>query len=180
MSNKLDILTNLFVESSYREFNLREIARLTGLNPMTASKYLGRLEKEGVIRKKPERNYIFYSANTESITFRDLKKYHNVRKLRSSGLVDYIEKELGYPQAIVLFGSYSKAENNRESDIDLFILSESKKKLDLSGYMSKLGAEIQIFRHSRIEFEEMKAKNKELLNNILNGTVLNGFLEVFK
>ncbi len=180
MSIKLDTLMNLFLEDSYREFNLREVARLTELNPMTASKYLGRLVKDGVINKKSERNYILFSADTESISFRDMKKYYNVKKLRSSGLVDFLENELGYPDVIILFGSFAKAENTSESDIDLFVLSGSKKKLDLSEFESKLGAEIQLFKHSRKEFETMKRSNKELLNNILNGIILSGFLEVFK
>lgn len=180
MSKILDRIRNLFLEDSYREYNLREVARLAKLNPMTASKYLDMLVKNGIVKKNPERNYILFSADTESVSFRDMKKYYNVKKIRSSGLVDFLEKELSYPEVIILFGSFMKSENNAKSDVDIFVLSESKKKLDLSKLESKLGAEIQLFMHSRKEFEAMKRDNKELLNNILNGMSLSGFLEVFK
>ncbi|MBN2331408.1 MAG: nucleotidyltransferase domain-containing protein [Candidatus Aenigmarchaeota archaeon] len=180
MSIKIDKLMNLFLEDSYSEFNLREVARIAKLNPMTASKYLKYLLKESVIKKRPERNFILFSADTESERFKDMKRCFNIKKIRSSGLVEYIEKELSYPEVIILFGSYAKAENSAESDIDIFILSESNKKLDLSVFESRIGAEIQIFKHSRKEFDAMKRDNKELLNNILNGVCLSGFLEVFK
>ena len=95
-------------------------------------------------------------------------------------MVEFIENELNYPEAIVLFGSYAKGENKKGSDIDLFILSESKNKLDLNDFEKKLDTEIQVFLHNRKDFEQMKVDNKELLNNIINGIKLSGFLEVFK
>lgn len=179
MSKKIDSLMNLFLKDSYSEFNLREVARLSKLNPMTVSKYLNRFVKDGILKKKSERNYILFSANTESIAFKDMKRAYNVSKIRSSGLIGFLEKEL-HPEVIILFGSFSKAENHAESDIDMFIITESRKKPDTSPFEKNLAAEIQLFIHSRKEFERMKKTNIELLNNVLNGTIISGVLEVFK
>ena len=55
-----------------------------------------------------------------------------------------------------------------------------KNKLDLAGFEKKLGAEVQVFLHNRNDVEKMKGKNKELLNNIINGIRLSGFFEVFR
>ena len=178
MSKKIDNIINLFMEDSYREFSLRETARLSKLNPMTASKYLNMMVSNGIIRKRSDRNYILFSADTESEAFRDKKRSYNISKIRSSGLIGFLEKEL-HPEAIILFGSFSKAENHKESDIDMFVISESKKKPNLSGFERKLDSEIQLFIHSRKEFEELKNTSKELINNVLNGTIISGFLEVF-
>ena len=182
MSKKIDKLKLLkpFLEEPHREFNVREISRLTGLNPTTCSRYLSSLLKEGYLTRKKERNLILYSADTESWTYRDFRVYRNIQNIRNSGLVRHIEEELGYPEAVILFGSYAKGENTMRSDVDLFILSEEKKKLELSSFERKLQAPIQLFIHTRREVEDMKTRNKELLNNILNGILLSGFFEVFR
>lgn len=127
-----------------------------------------------------ERNMTIYAADTESNTFRDFKIYSNIRNIRSSGLVGFIEKELNYPETIILFGSYAKGENTRKSDIDFFILSESKKTLEFGAFEKKLGTRIQAFIYNRQETERMKTANKELLNNMIAGIRLSGFFEVFR
>ncbi len=180
MSTKLDNIIELFIEDSYSKFNVREVARLVKLSPSTASKYLNDASKRGLLKKEKSRNLILFSGDLESQKFRDIKIYNNIKKIRSSGLVEFIEKELNYPEVIILFGSYAKGENKKDSDIDLFILSESKNKPALDIFEKKLGTEIQVFLHSRKDLERMKTGNKELLNNIANGLRLSGFLEVFK
>lgn len=180
MSKKMDKIVNLFLTDSYSKFNVREVARLTRLSPSTASKYLNRLVEEGILKRGVERNYILYSADAESKHFRDLKIYHNIKRIRLSGVIDFIEKELNYPEAILLFGSFVKGENRKESDVDLFILSESEQTLKLEQFEKKLGAKIQIFLYTRKDVEKMKKSNRELLNNIINGITLGGFFEVFK
>ncbi len=180
MSKKIDDILVPFVEEPDRKFNVREVGRLLKINPSTASKYLYKLERGKFLISKRERKLILFSANTESQTFRDFKIYYNIKKIRQSGLVDFIEKETGFPLAIILFGSYAKGENAKRSDIDLFIFSESKTIPNLKKFEKDLGAEIQVFVHNRKEIEEMKTKNKELLNNIINGIRLSGFFEVLR
>ena len=179
MSKKIDKIMDLFMEDSYRKFNVREVGRLTKLNPSTASKYLFLAAKSDMLKMEKSRNFILFSANLENRTFRDMKIYRNIKKIRESGLVEFIENELNYPESIILFGSYAKGENRKDSDIDIFILSESKKKLNLKTFEAKLKAEIQVFRHNRQEIERIKVRSKELLNNIINGVKLSGFFEVF-
>lgn len=177
MSKNLDKILDLFVKDSYRKFNVREVSRLTKLSPSTASNYLKQLVKAHFLKNMEERNYILYFADTESRFFKDLKIYSNIKKIRSSGIVDFIEKKLNYPEVIVLFGSYAKGENKIGSDIDLFILSESKNIPNLTSFEKKLSTKIQIFLYGRKDVEKM---DKELVNNIINGVVLSGFFEVLK
>ncbi len=180
MSKNIDNIMELFVEDSYRKFNVREVARLVKMSPSTASKYLNNAVKAHLLKMEKSRNFILFSADLESQEFRDMKICSNTQKIRDSGVIGFIEKELNYPEAIMLFGSYAKGENRKDSDIDLFILSESGEKLDLKSFEIKLETEIQVFRHCRKEMERMKVKNKELLNNVLNGIKLSGFFEVFR
>jgi len=182
MSKLIDIndLLAIFVEEPDKKYNVREVARMVGVTPTTASKHLRNLSKNKFLSKKKDRNMILYSADTESRKFMDFKIYYNIKKIRESELVDFLEKEMNYPEAIILFGSYAKGENTKISDIDIFVVSESKVKPDLKQFEKRLGTEVQTFIHNRKEVEEMKNKNKELLNNIISGIKLSGFFEVFK
>ena len=49
----------------------------------------------------------------------------------------------------------------------------------LERFEKKLKHKIQLFLHSRKEIKTMKTKNKELLNNLVNGVVVYGFWEAF-
>ena len=77
---------------------------------------------------------------------------------------------------IVLFGSYAKGEDIEDSDIDLYIETPSKKEIDLEQFEKILYRKIQIFKFNKIS----EVPNPHLANNIINGIILNGHLEVFK
>ncbi len=181
MSEKIDIDTlQPFIENPFNEFHVREIARILKISPTTAGKCLESLKKEDYLLKKKERGHLLYRANTESENYKELKTYYNIRKIKKSGVVDFLIKEFNYPEAIILFGSYAKAENTPVSDIDIFILSEAKKEPDLALLEKRIGCKIQLFTANRKKFNQMLKESKELLNNILNGKILYGYVEVFR
>lgn len=176
---KMDILTYFFEEPE-REFHLREMARLSGLAPSTISKYLTKLAAKNIVIARNSKGLRIFKPNTENKLYKDLKLFHNLMKIKNSGLLDYLTGEFNYPKAIILFGSFRKSENIPKSDIDLFIETKTKKNLDLSRFEKKLNHPIQLFQFSSEEIQIMKVKNKELLNNIVNGVLLEGYFEVFK
>jgi predicted nucleotidyltransferase len=176
MFEKENIL-KLFFEKPQREFHLREIARIVKISSSTAKKYLDSLEREAIIISRKERHLRIFTANLESRKYKQLKINYNIMKIINSNMLDYLDKEMNFP-TVVLFGSWAHGENGIHSDIDLFILTNSKKKIDLSKFERRLGAEIQLFILSTKEFNEMKRKNKELVNSIINGITLSGFLKV--
>lgn len=179
MNNESKISKLLF-EKPNKEFHIRLLARETGLNPNTIINITQRMQTEGLLKKTKdkEKHLVLIKANTENRRYKLRKRVYNLEKIYDSGLVEFLENELSYP-TIILFGSYAKAENHEESDIDLFIISDEKKKPDLNKYEHNLGTEIQLFIHTKQEFEKLKKTNTELLNNVLNGIILSGFLEAF-
>ena len=80
--------------------------------------------------------------------------------------------ELSNP-AIIVFGSYAKGEDVENSDIDLYIETPSKKEIKLEKFGKILKRKIQIFFYKNIH----EIKNIDLANNIINGIILNGFIE---
>jgi predicted nucleotidyltransferase len=155
-------------------FQLREISRKAKLAPTSVKRYLNELEKEKLIIKKKHRihNYPIYYANRENEYFMFLKKIDMIQSIKESGLLDYL-KNICMPDAIILFGSASRGEDIKDSDIDLFLLCKEKK-LDLEKYEKGLKRKINIFFESN--FDKL---SKELKNNIINGVILEGYLKVF-
>ena len=69
-----------------------------------------------------------------------------------------------------MFGSLSKLETRKDSDIDLTILGRFKKKINPEKYEKKLGRKIQLFQFKSID----EIKSKELKMNVLNGYIIEG------
>ncbi len=174
----MDIIEYFFKEPN-REFHVREIAKLTKKSPTTTSKYLNNLKKQSLLLCEKKLNYLLFKANTENPLFRELKINYNLKKLRESGLIDYLNKSFNYPKAIILFGSFRKGENIPGSDIDIVLITPVKKEIDCSKYEKYLGYKIQLFLNSHEDIERMKLKNKELLNNFINGIIIEGIWEIF-
>jgi predicted nucleotidyltransferase len=167
----LTIFNNLepFFKDNYKRINVREYARIKKISPPSASTLLSKLNKEKLLNKEKEKNYIYYSANNENKQFIELSRIYWSQKFKN--LTEFIKNELISP-TIILFGSFSKAEINVNSDIDLAIFSSSKTKINLEIFEKKFKREIQIFKFKN----KKEVKNKNLLNNILNGFILEGRL----
>jgi len=165
----MDIL-KLFFEKPSKEFNVREIARLLKISPTTASKKLEYLTKKGLLKCRRERIFKFYKSNLENELYRDLKIFYNIRKIKESGLIEELNKFYFKP-TIVLFGSCAYGLDIENSDIDLLVISENTKIFpSLEKYEKKLKRKIQVFVVKNIK----DLKNKHLINNIINGIVLQG------
>lgn len=174
--NRYRIL-KLFFEDPFPKdigFQLREISRKVKLAPTSVKRYLNELEKEKLIIKKKHRihGYPVYYANRENEYFKFLKKIDIIQSIKESNLLDYLE-DTCMPDAIILFGSASKGEDVKDSDIDLFLLC-NEKKLTLDRYEKELKRKINIFFEN--DFNKL---SKELKNNIINGIILSGYLKVF-
>lgn len=176
----MDKVLELFIKEPEREFHVREIAKILKKSPTTISKYLKDYEKKKILSSVRKLNHLLFQANSESPNFKQLKLNYNLDLLHESGFIDYLTEEFNEPKAIVLFGSFAKAEDNKNSDIDLLIVSSKKEEVNLEKFEKKLGHKIQLFVHSEGELEKLKVKNKELFNNWINGIVVHGYFEVLK
>lgn len=171
----MDII-NIFFKNPEKEFSVREVARAVKIAPTTASLRLSTLKKQGLLISRKERNYILYKANFANKEFINQKLFHNIHYLYQCGLVSYLVEYYNQPSALILFGSFRKAQDIPISDIDLCIITPLKKEPDLTAFEKKLGHKIQLFLLPKSQIKQTPAP---LLNNILNGIVLEGFIEVF-
>lgn len=158
-----------FFEDCYRRVNIREYARIMKISPPHASKSLSEYEREGLLSMERERRYVFFYASKESRLFKGLSVLYWLRKLQDSGLLDVLEKETAEP-LIILYGSFSKAEVNKDSDIDIAVFTPTPKTPNVSDFEKKLGRRIDL----RVYGNTNDVEGEELLNNIRNGFIISG------
>lgn len=170
--NKLRILT-LFFEGPNERLHLREIARRTGLSATGAMKILRRLEKEGMVEKERAAVTVVYRGNYDNEKFMALKKSLNLYSLYSCGLVSMLVDFYRIPECIILFGSYAKGEDTKESDVDIAVVTGIKEYPQLEIYEDKLKRKISLHL-----VENIKNEKKDFINSLANGIVLYGYLEV--
>ncbi len=169
MFEELNILRP-FLERSGSEFNVREVGRILKIAPATASNKLKLFVKKGILKERKERILKLYKLNLENDLCLDLKKFYNIRKIKDSGILEEINKFYVKP-AVVLFGSFSYGLDDEISDIDLLLVSEKTMEFPETRKFEKiLGREIHLFIVKDIK----DIKNEHLINNILNGIILQG------
>ena len=157
------------------KLRVRGIERILKLPLPSIIRYCKELEKESILITIKTSMVNFYTANRGSEKYILEKKLYNIKKIYESGIVEYLKQELSNP-AIVLFGSFSKGEDTEESDIDLYIETPSKKKINLERFENILRRNIQVFQHKSLN----ELSNHHLANNIVNGIILNNYMAVFK
>jgi len=176
MYTELSIL-QFFFDDPAGDFHIREIARKSALSHMTVRKYLTRFVREGLLVQHKSKPYLTFAADTSDSQYLNLKLYYNLEQLRESKIIPDLEHFYDYP-VIVLFGSYAHASNTKESDIDIFMLTNIEKEFSTTKNEKILHRKINLLVCSETEFTRMKAKSPELINNICNGITLSGKLEV--
>jgi len=169
--NRYKILT-LFFDSPTKHFQLREISRMTKMGLPSVRNHVKALEGENFVKKEKKTVYQSYRA-TQNDIFRLYKKNDILLRLHKSGLIEFIINKFT-PDVIVLFGSASRGEDIEDSDIDLFVLAKEKP-VNIKSYGKILKRGVNIVFESSI-----KKVPEELLNNIINGVVLYGYLKVLQ
>lgn len=169
-------VAGIFFAEPTKAHYLLEISKKAGLAHTSVKQHLLVLKKEGIIKESVEergvRKFPLYKADFDSREYKCYKRIYNVEQIKKSGLLNFLKDRL-MPRTVILFGSYSKGEDVEDSDVDVFVEC-SKEELDLSRFEKVLNRRIQL--HFKREFKEYP---KELKNNIVNGMVLDGYLEAF-
>ena len=164
----------VFCVKAGEKLNQRQIAKLLGVSPTAVAKSLPNLERAGLLKieRSKTMNLILVSLNREENKCVHLKRVENLRRLYESGILEYLEGV--YPgAAVILFGSYGKGEDVVSSDIDLAVIGSKEKMLDLEDYEKRLERKIRINY-----YKSLKELSLELKENIFNGIVLSGAVEL--
>jgi len=159
-----EILRFLYLRAGTK-FNANQLAKHIGVSQTAIAKALPLLVKEELVNQEQDKDSGRYAIelNRDNSRVISLKRAENLKMLYESGLPSFLYEELP-GTTIILFGSFSRGDA---------IVGAKEKKLDLSTFEKKLGREIVCnFYGSLTEI------HKNLRNNLLNGIVLGGSIDV--
>ncbi len=161
-----------------KEFSLSDIAKEAGVAKPHIGKILANLEQLGFITIVKLTKIWRIKANQQSENFLKNKITYNLNFIYQSGLVEFLIEHYGNPKAIVLFGSFRKGEDFSTSDIDIAIESDGIEEYKTIGLRILSDFEKEIGRKIHLHLFNRKNIDIHVFNNIANGIVLSGFLEV--
>ena len=150
----------------------REIAKILKVSPTAVANALKKLKDSRLIKVEKTKTINFISFNRDECKAVNLKRVENLRNIYLSGLSDHLEVELA-GATIILFGSYSSGEDANASDIDIAVVDRKNKVLRLEEYEKILNRKINVNFYS-----SWKDIHMHLKNNILNGILLHGGVEL--
>ena len=168
-----EILRLLLVKAGI-SLNQRGIARFLGVSQPAVMKAIPGLEKEGLIKVEQDKESKRWAIelNRDNNKAMQLKRVENLRLIYESGLADFLEKEFA-GATIILFGSYSRGEDISNSDIDIAVVGRKEKNVNLEAFEKILEREIFINF-----YESWDKIHNNLRNNILNGIILSGSVDL--
>ena len=165
------------------QFHLRALAKKLDVNHMTVSRKIKELLGENVVDFREEgKNKIYFLKNTsEAKTYvfmaenyklnRLLKKNPSLRKI-----IEKIQKNEKIKLALI-FGSYAKGIAKKESDIDIYILTEEKKiQKEIENLDSRASVKIGKYNKQNLLVKEIE-KNHVIIKGVENFYEKNKFFE---
>lgn len=114
-------------------FYLRQIGRLSKMPLKTCQNVIANLEKERILKSRVEGKNKYFSLNLDNI---DVKSYLLKAEIYKTDL--FLEKYPGLKtflksintnSILIIFGSFAKLAADKNSDLDLFIISDKEEEL---------------------------------------------------
>jgi len=156
------------------KIHVRSLAKNLKISPRTAQFYLQLYEKSKILKKEKVGNIILYNLNENPLVF-EFKKIYSLINFMPC-IENFAEKN---PEIniIALYGSHAIGKDDNKSDIDLLIISQTKKlNLEPMKELEKKSlkeVKVQIF--SIGEWKNLVNKNDSFALSVLrNHIVLHG------
>ncbi len=166
-------ILELFFSNLKEIYHVRGIVREVSEEINAVRRELEKLEKQGLLRKEPRGNRIYYSLRSEHSFYGDLVSM--VAKTTGLGKILIENKsKIGKVSFIMFSGKFARLKDRkREDDVDILIVGEVVLP-ELASLIrveeSKRGKEINYTVMSREEFDFRKKRRDAFLLGILSGS----------
>ena len=177
MKSKENGMLELFFDNPTKEWHFEEILKEAKIARSKATGWLKQFIKEGIIHKVKEKGKMpYYMSDHNSAGYQNKKRIFALNRLYESGLLNHLAG-LKKAKAVILFGSFSRWDWYKGSDIDIFIYG-SPEGLSTAKYELALHRDIQLFICENKK--DLKKLGSGLVKNIVKGNLLKGDLDFVK
>ena len=171
LPSKEDNVMKLFFNEPTKHWHFKDIANKAGISDDRANYWLKKFMKEQLIKHMHEKGKMpYFIANFEHLSYINKKKLYGLSLLYDSGLVKKLQ-ELEKAKAIVIFGSFARADWHQKSDVDVFILGDAED-LRFGTTWPGLHREVQV--HEFKTKKDIKKIRSGLINNVATGYFIKG------
>ncbi len=168
-----------FLEDYHKETYGHEIAKKLRQNQKTISLKLKKLEEQKILTSRIIGKTTLYKLNQENENVKDFLVVAEINKkmkfLEEHQVIKELTKNL--EGIIGIFGSYTKKENKESSDIDIFIINGSGKKILEKA--KKFEFPIDVKKFTEKEFKNLLKNKDSLISEIVENHVLINGAEPF-
>ncbi len=171
------------------KLHVREIARLLKVNHRTASIALKRLEYKSIMKHQNVGKSKQYFLNIDNFLTKDyIKNAELVKLMRFLEIHFTLKKLLGELRTvmkdtpIILFGSYAKGKETKESDIDILLIKTKEEKQitkKINDFSKLYKINIQMQKSSHKDFEDGIKEKDNLIIEIIKGHIILNNVEFF-
>lgn len=159
-------ILNFLAQNLGKSFFDKEVAQRTKISRGATNKALRDLAKSRLVIKEKRGRMNFYQASTANPILKEFKVLRNVILLLP--LIKRLKKT---SEKIILFGSASRGENYKDSDVDLFILAHDKERI--KEIIKKLKVKfLQLIIKTPTEFVTIEKKDPTFYQEITRGITL--------
>ena len=182
-------IIGLYTDNYKKSIHLREIARETNVDVKSIQLQLKKLERINVLSSILKGRNKEYTLNLNNI----ITKYYlimaesfiSIIYLKKHFLIKKILDEIGnkIDDPLILFGSFVKGRYTKESDIDIFVISEKKIDKNMALETSDLvDRDINIKSSNKTQFLNGLRNKDPLINEIVSNHIvlkgIDGFCEI--
>ncbi len=169
--NTLQVLS-LFTNDFNREYYIREVEKLLKISPRTAQLILEDLEDKGITESKTRGKIKTYKIKLSDFTkryFVFVEQYKAIAFLEKNLMIKEIVEKItpNIKGTGIIFGSYVKGIEKKESDVDIFVAGSYNKE-EIKKVSKNLGIDISVKCYPIKTFEKNIHKDillKEILKN---------------
>ena len=177
-------LLTLFFTNPKQTFYIQQIARILGKKAGVFQRTLNNLVEEGLLTNFYEGRARYFQANTAHPLYIELKKIIS----KTTGVEGSLKELVGKIKEIefaILYGSFAKAKERKDSDVDLLVVAslqaENKLLRKIKPLERRIQREIHYKLYSREEYRKKRLKKDPFLEEVLNDQyiLLKGNPDVF-
>jgi len=152
----------------------RAIAQKYNLNQKTISNILNNMEKQDVLKFKREGKNKYYFLNKNNQNIKEIIQLVEINKK-----INFTKKQIKFKELfkkleektqgiLIIFGSYAKTIEKKDSDLDVFVIGEIKSIKELE---NSFGIDINVIKIKKDKFDKNEPFIKEIMENhiILKG-----------
>ena len=176
MPEKLNFITpttmkvlEFFFLNNTEEFHEREVVRRVEISKGSGNKILNKLWELDFLERNRKGRMVFYKLNMKNPVVMQFKILSNIYSLKN--FLDDIRFNC---KKVILFGSCSNGTDTKESDIDVFILTDEKSKMKriVNNFNKESERKMSPIIMNSNELVELKRKDEPLYERIFKGIVL--------